>query len=130
MANLITDENGTIHYKGTVVKPRTRGGARPVKRPAAAICSQVDRLVANKIRNMGHMVLDLARRYDGGNHTLWGKAVQLQRELYTMAHNVQLSGVNPDQTFSAAAAKLAKFGRTCKAGLGILTSIQSQGLRC
>ena len=100
-------QDGALRYMdkrtGTIRKPdmrsglptepglpmvRTRGGEAPARLPAANICDAEARGFAERIRSTAHGVLRLART-QGHNHTLWGKALSAQSDLYTRAYNVQ-----------------------------------------
>jgi len=100
-------QDGALRYvdskTGTVRKPdmstglplppvevavRERGGYPPEVRPAASICDPEARNFAERIRDIAHGVLNVARR-QGHIHTLWSKALDAQRDLYTRAYNVQ-----------------------------------------
>ena len=112
MARLVSTEQGTVHYEDTVVKPRTRGGKPPERRPRAAICQQVDRIVAEKIRDGANTAISLARQ--SHSTTLAGKCVEVVRDLYNIAWNVQFGGLAPDKGADIAAKRLNRFAKLCR----------------
>jgi hypothetical protein len=71
------------------VMVRSRGGNPPARLPDANICDPEARGFAERIRDVGHGVLRVAARTQGHNHTLWSRALEAQRDLYTRAYNVQ-----------------------------------------
>ena len=103
---------GTMHHKDHEIKPRTRGGQPPEKRPVVVICEQVNRLVAEKIRDSINTVITLAR-VKGGT-VVAGKAVEVQSDLNTLAYNVQFGNMDPDDGADMAARKVKRFSRLCR----------------
>ena len=112
MARLVSNKYGTVHFEDTVIKPRTRGGKRAERRPRACICEQVNRLVAEKIRDAAVTAVNLCRQ--SHSDTLAGKCAQVVRDLYTLAYNVQFGNLEADKGADMAARRLKRFSMMCR----------------
>lgn len=109
---------GTVHRKPEedetyIIRPRQiKGGKRPERRPRACICQQVNRLVAEKIRDGAATAINLCRQ--SHSDTLAGKCSQLVRDLCVLAYNVQFGNLEADEGADMAARKLKRFSRMCR----------------
>jgi len=116
--NRKADRFGTMHIvddkgNGADHRPRRRGGKPPESRKPAVICDQVDRLFAEKIRNMGCSCLKAAAAAAPGNKSIHARAVDINRELNTLAYNVQFGG-GGDDMIKEAGKKYSRFLKLCR----------------